>query len=230
MSANISRFLSTIGKRGVARNNRFLCLIPPIRGIKMFSNPLMNAVITQVAGKLPGNSALGVALICTKAEIPTRTFMTADKREYPKPIEQIPYAEAPSTTTMSFIVGRDMFEYYFFENWTNDIINRETNLLNYYDEYTTSIIVSQLDETDTVISSVEYEGCYPVSVSKISMDMSATNQYVTLDVEMRYKKYRPILTPFSLAETALSLVNKAAGVVAGSLKALNPLSKISLPF
>lgn len=214
MSANISSFLSTIGRRGVARNNRFLCLIPPFRGINVLGNPLVNAVATQVAGKMPGNSALGVALLCTRAEIPTRSFMTADKREYPKPIEQVPYIDAIGSTNMSFIVGRDMFEYFFFEQWSNDIVNRETNLLNYYDDYTTSIIVTQLDETDTAIASVEYEGCYPVSVSRLSMDMSATNQYMTLDVEIRYKRYRPVLTPYSLAENALSLVNKATSALA----------------
>lgn len=214
MSASISDFVSTINKRGVAKNNRFMCLIPPFRGINLFSNSLANIAFSQLSKNLPGNSALGIALMCTRAELPTRTFMTMDKREYPKPIEQVPYMDAPSSMGMTFIVGRDLFEYFFFEQWTNDIVNRETNLLNYYDEYTTSIIVSQLDETDEVIASVELENCYPVAVSKISMDMGSTNQFVLLDVEMRYRRYRPIMTKYSLAESALSLLNKASSGIA----------------
>lgn len=226
MSASISSFVSTINKRGIARSNRFVVLIPPIRGIKMFTNPLMNAVFTQIGGKMRGNSALGIGLLCSSADLPAQSFMSSDKMEYPKTREMVPYALTPRTTSMRFLCGRDMFEYYFFQNWQNDIVNRETHLTNYYDEYTTSVIVSQLDEADNVIAAVEYESCYPISVSPINMDWS-NKDYVSLNVELNYKRYRPILTPYSLSETVLSVLNKSTGGLNLDIKNFNPLTKIS---
>lgn len=211
MSASISSFAATINKRGIARNNRFLVLIPPLRAVNMLSNPLMNAIIGQIAPNFGGNSALGIALICSATELPGRSFMTADKREYPQPIENVPYAETPGEMTMKFILGRDMFEYFFFQQWENDIVHRSTNLLNYYDEYTTSIIVSQLDENDNVIASVELENSWPVAVSPVQMAFSNQNQYAELSVTFKYKRWVPIMTPYSLAETVLTILNDALG-------------------
>lgn len=211
MSASISAFASTIGKRGIARNNRFLVLIPPLRAINMFSNPLMNSIIDQIAPNFSGNSSLGIALICSATELPGRTFMTSDKREYPQPIENVPYMESPGEMTMKFILGRDMFEYFFFQQWANDVIHRNTNLLNYYDEYTTSIIVSQLDENDNVIASVELEKSWPVSVSPVQMAFSNQNQFAELSVTFKFKRWKPILTPYSLSETILTILNEALG-------------------
>lgn len=218
---SISEFAASIRQRGIAKPNRFICMIPAIRGasINLFSNSLMNSIITQVSGSLP-SAITGTALICQSAEIPTRSFMTADKRESPKPVEQIPYIDTPGTMNLTFILGGDMYEYYFFEQWTNDVVNRETNLLNYYDEYTTSVIVTQLNEIDEPVAAVELEKAYPVSVSKVRLDMSANNTLSIINVELRYKKYRPILTKYSLAETALSLVNKASNT------AMNVISEI----
>lgn len=220
MSANISSFASTIGKRGIARNNRFLVLIPPVRAVNSYGNSLMNAIVNYIAPKFQGNSSLGIALICSATELPGRTFMTSDKREYPQKIENVPYMEAPGEMTMKFILGRDMFEYYYFQQWANDIINRSTNLLNYYDEYTTSIIVSQLDENDTVIASVELEKCWPSSISPVQMSFSNINQYAELEVTFKYKRWVPILTPYSLAETALTIINQAAGALVSGASSL----------
>lgn len=228
MSASISSFASTINKRGLARSNRFLVLIPPVRSVNMFSNSLMNAIINQIAPNVAGNGALGgIALICNKAELPGRVFMAGDKREYPQKIENVPYMESPHEMNLSFILGRDMFEYFFFHQWANDIISHTTNLLNYYDEYTTSIIVSQLDENDNVIASVELEHCWPTSVGSVQLSFNNNNQMVELEVTMKYKGFKPILTPYSLAETALSLLNKAVGGVASIVSSgLSSLSSL----
>lgn len=219
MSASISSFVSTVNRRGIARTNRFLVLIPPVRAGNIFSNPIGNAIVTQVGAATRGNSSLGVALLCSKAELPAHSMMTTDKREFPKPMEMIPYTMNPRSTSLEFLCGRDMFEYYFFQNWQNDIVNRETNLANYYDDYAVSMIVTQLDEKDNAIASVEFERCYPVSVSPISMNWS-DKSYATLNVEMNYKKYRPIATPYSLAETALSLINKTAGSIGSAISSI----------
>ena len=200
-------------------------MIPPIRSIKLLSNPLMNAIIGQIAPNFGGNSALGVALICSATELPGRTFMTQDKREYPQKIENVPYMEAPGEMTMKFILGRDMFEYFFFQQWANDIINRNTNLLNYYDEYVTDVIVSQLDENDNVIASVTLQNVWPSSVSPVQMAFTNQNQFAELEVTFKYKRWVPILTPYSLAETALTMLNQAAG--AGSSLVSTGLSSIA---
>lgn len=233
MSASISKISSMINKRGIAKSNRFIVMVPPVRGINIFGNSAMNAIISQIGAQLPGAGSLGgTALICSSATLPGRSFMAGDKKEYPQKIENIPYTDAPSEMPLRFITGRDMFEYFFFEQWANDVMDRETNLFNYYDDYTVSIIISQLDEDDNVIAAVELEGCYPKAISPIQMAFEQNNQAVQLEVTMAYKKYRPILTPYSLSMSVLGILNKVtAGVgdiVSGSLGNVNPLSKISI--
>ena len=91
--------------------------------------------------------------------------------------------------TMSFYVDQQMDAKVFFDKWMQLIVNPNTYNVNYMRNYTTNILINQLNEADDVVYRVALEDAFPRSMNMLELSASATNQVHRLNVSFTYRRY-----------------------------------------
>ena len=132
MARSINDFKSSF-KVDVARPARFDVTIPVPLGMANY--------IT---------SGRNLTYRCEQAELPGRTFQTAEKKMGSAPIEKFPYHTNYQEVTMTFIVSDDMNEKIFFDSWM-EVINPTMNFnFKYRSDYSVDISINQYDVTNNL--------------------------------------------------------------------------------
>jgi len=180
MPFNINGFKSEINKQGgLATPNKFRMLI--------------------TGGILNSSKARAIAMLINQANIPGRALATNDIRTY-GPIRKAPYNSVYDDLQISVFCTNDgLFPRDLFEEWQNSIVKTTTGQLNYFDQYVADLEVEQYDENQKIIFSCKFIDAYPVIVSPLGLDWSATNQVQNLSVTFAYRKWQidPLpLSPF----------------------------------
>lgn len=155
MTGSINNFLTSF-KKDLSRPNRFDVFIPI---------PL--ALISYYTG-----GARQLSLRCEQAELPSRTFATAEKKIGSVPVQRFPYASTYNDLTLTFLVSGDMTEKLFFDAWMN-IINPTSNFnFNYKRDYSTDIVVRQYDMSNNLTYDVLIIDAFPIAVNQLDLDWS----------------------------------------------------------
>ena len=219
MISNIEDFKAKLAKKGILRNNRFLVFVPPMRGVEAFKNRALGALagITGFGSLLASSKLTGSAFIAFDSALPGKTVEVRNIKVGCAPHFKVPYVQDYDPITMSFLVGKNGFEYLFFEQWMNDIQNQETSNLNYYDEFTTTVTVYQYDEQNNIMIGAELIEAYPIRVQNLELSMNQHNQFHVITVTFAFRAWRNVLTKNSLKQTALGILNKVVGRVVGTL-------------
>lgn len=175
MPGNISEFINSF-KTEVARPNRFTVEIS-------IPNVLSSAYSSDQTRLL--------SLRCENAEMPGKTFMTHDQKIY-GPTEKYPYQHSYNDLNLTFIVGDDMFEKKFFDNWIESISSTATYNFRYKSDYATNIRISQYDLSNQKSYMAELRDAYPISVNQLDLDWSSDGHH-KLVVVFAYTYWERIL-------------------------------------
>ena len=235
MSFSPNLFLSNIrGKDGLAKPNRFEVIlpIPPyvnqfvgnsiIEKILNFPNSIFGTVTDAINSALGGggqqtdeysktsNASLSryLALQCEAAELPGKTFATADVKIY-GPIFKVPYQTQYADTTLTFLCTNEFYERKLFERWMESIMPTDTNNLRYpkgqASRYLTNIKVIQYDEFIREIFAVELMDAMPIGIAPQTLSWSEDG-FHRLSISFAYQRYRPIYEgTYDLAAAATAL-------------------------
>lgn len=219
MISNIEEFKSRLAKKGILRNNRFLVVIPPVRGVEAFKNRALGALagLTGFGSLLASSKLTGSAFIAFDSVLPGKTVEVRNIKTGVAPHFKVPYVQDYDPVTMSFLVGKNGFEYLFFEQWMNDIQNQETGNLNYYDEFTTTVTIYQYDDQNNIMIGAELVEAFPIRIQNLELSMNQRNQFHVVTVTFSFRKWRNVITKNSLKQTALGILNKVVGRVVGTL-------------
>ena len=187
---NILAFLATVGAAGgVARANKFQV---NIYTANLIANGGAAAAWMTHFAELDGTfGASRLVMTCCKAEIPSYQFQTGTQRLY-GPAFKFPHLPEYQDLVLSFYMGADMNERYFFDAWMYMIMDPVTNDFNYIAEFTTNIDIIQYDDNDQATYITTLVEAYPTSVASVPLaweDMNATER---LDVTITFK----FATPF----------------------------------
>jgi len=128
MAFNVNQFISHFDSReGFAKSSKFDVII----NVPSF---LMNMGTSEQ-----------LSLQCESAELPGYTLNTIDNKIFGAPT---PLAGTPSfgDVTLSFICAGNLWEKKFFDTWLDNIIPKQTYLVNYKMNYVTDIIIRQYSE------------------------------------------------------------------------------------
>lgn len=154
MSSNINNFISSF-KTDAARPSRFDVSIPiPISMIPFLG------------------TSKNLTYRCESAELPSRTFSTAEQKFGSSPVEKYPYFSNYNDTSMTFIVSDDMSEKIFFEYWMDYINPTYKYDFRYKSDYTTTMKVNQYDVNGDLSYSINLIDAFPVSVNQLDLDWS----------------------------------------------------------
>ncbi len=166
MAGNISEFKATF-KKDLSRPHKFDVNIP----IPLTLIPYIE-------------SAKSLTYRCESANLPGRTFATAEQKTY-GPIEKYPYLNTYTDIDMTFIVDDDMTQKVFFDAWLNYINPLYNNNMRYKGDYSTVITVNQYDVTNKISYSVNLYDAYPISMNQMDLDWSSDG-YHKLNVTFAY--------------------------------------------
>lgn len=227
MAFSPNLFLSNINsKGGPIKSNRFEVVIPIPSAVKnnmqaslidrfmsQLTNPIQD-IMNQVSGAV-NNFIFGssdsdaitkdhsvtrtLALQCEMAQLPGRTFATADNRVY-GPVQKYPVNTTYSDMALTFICTNDFYERKFFDAWMDSIIPRDTNNVRYKKGvdgtggYTSDIGIIQFDDTIKQVYAVKLINAFPTSVNEMTLDWSADG-FHKLTVNFTYEYYRSINAP-----------------------------------
>jgi hypothetical protein len=109
---------------------------------------------------------------CETAQLPGRTFATADQRTY-GPVEKFPYLTTYNDLDLTFIVSGDMVEKYFFDDWFEFINPKDTNNYKYKEDYSTDLLINQYDLSNRLTYSARIIEAYPISINQLDLDWSS---------------------------------------------------------
>jgi hypothetical protein len=158
-------FISEIKTIGLARTNRFtVSLTPP------GSNP---ATIRRVM------------LFCEVASLPGLNYATTQNRAFGE-LREVPYDKLFDNITLTFHVDKNMEVKKIFDNWMHMIQNPLTRTFNYYNQYTTDMVIEVQDLMDKTTYQMQMYEVYPKSISAINLDAEAKDT-MRLQVTFQYK-------------------------------------------
>lgn len=171
MPAKVNEFVSSF-KKELARPSRFDVFLPV--------PPIMAPFYKNINRQLQFR--------CEVTELPGRSFGVTQRKFGSAPVEKFPSQTEYSDIQMTFIVGGDMSERLFFDQWM-DLINPSYSYnFRYKTEYAVDIAITQYDMQNKVTYKSVLINAFPVSVGQLDLDWTADN-YHRLPVMFAYTKW-----------------------------------------
>ena len=240
MSFSPNLFLSNIrGKDGLAKPNRFEVILPIPPYVNQFvGNSILEKILNfpnSIFGTVTDaiNSALGtggqatdeysktsnaslsryLALQCESAELPGKTFATADVKIY-GPTFKVPYQTQYADTTLTFLCTNEFYERKLFERWMESVMPTDTNNLRFpkgqSSRYLTNIKIIQYDEFIKQIFAVELMDAFPIGVAPQALSWSEDG-FHRLSIQFAFQKYRVVYNGnYNIGAAAAALFGSAA--------------------
>jgi len=195
---NLSQFISQSRRDSFARVNRFeVFILPPLALSR-------------------NRDAISVSLYCEMASLPPVNISTKSFKIF-GPTYQRPFGAefGGEGISLTFHVDRDMKVKKFFDEWTAKVVDPDSGLVGYQEEYTTTIRLRQLDEQDTVTYGIELTEAFPRSVNLLELNNSAQNQTHRLNVLFAYRYWKDTDREFETTPTDIprQLLNPSIPVV-----------------
>lgn len=174
---SIEDFRSAIFKDSLARTNRFEVIIPAPIG--------MSNSNSSYAGS--------TSLYCEMASLPPVNISTKSFKIF-GPTYQRPFGAeyGGEGVSLTFHVDRDMNIKKFFDEWTAVIVDPDSGLVNYQENYISTLTLRQLDEQENVTYELELYEAFPRSVNLLELNNSAQNQTHRLNVLFAYRYWKDI--------------------------------------
>jgi len=198
-------------KGGLARTNRYNVIFTPP------TQSLLNLNPETLVGALASGQSLSIknlisdprdiSLLCESVSIPSRSISTLDYMA-DRQSNKFPYTHIDEDVTMSFLLTNDYYMKTMFDNWLSSIIDVDRYKLGYKDDYSTDVIIQQLNGKNIPVYGVKLEKAFPISVAAIELNTTSENEYAKLGVTFAYDKYvveGPLSSTASALKSAASL-------------------------
>ena len=172
---------------GFARPSRYeVFFFPPVSSSQtnIFAQIMGQTVADQTARK--------TALRCESFEFPGRNLDSAPDTNIYGPEREIVQGYSYGDVTAVFQCSSDMKEKRFFETWQRLAYNPQTWSMQYYNDYTGSIKIFQLDETDRQRYGVELVECFPKTVAAQPIAYASVNEIQKVSVTFAYRYWKDL--------------------------------------
>jgi len=129
---------------------------------------------------------------CETSNLPGRGVSTTPNRIY-GPVREMPHERLYSgDLDLIFRMGRDMAERRIFELWMDSIVNKHSNDFMYFDDYTTNMMISQLDKENNKVYQMELFDVYPKTINPIEQSAATTDDYIRQSISFHFRKYEVV--------------------------------------
>jgi hypothetical protein len=142
-----------------------------------------------------GIQARDLRLRCETAELPSRTYATAEQKFGSNPIEKYPYQVQFNDLNLTFVVTDDMNPKRFFDAWMEAVIpsyNYNPSYKRGPGGYAGTIRVTQFGVDDFPTYKIALDDAYPIAVNQLDLDWS-TEGHHKLTVVFAYTYWRQVI-------------------------------------
>ena len=189
---------------GFARPTRYeVFFFPPVSRSQtnIFAQVMGQTVAAQTARK--------TALRCESFEFPGRNLDSAPDTNIYGPEREIVQGYSYGDVTAVFQCSSDMKEKRFFETWQRLAYNPQTWSMQYYNDYTGSIKIFQLDETDRQRYGVELVECFPKTIAAQPIAYASVNEIQKVSVTFAYRYWKDLVDEADLPKPLTQRVAEA---------------------
>jgi len=217
--ASIDKLKSVITSRGgMARKNRYNVFFTP-PSMSLFNidpQAILSNVLTgqDVSVGTLVNDPRDISLLCDSVTLPGRSLSTMEYQDQFQVIK-MPYTFVDSEVSFSFLLTKDYYMKRIFDNWIDGIINAkdaEGNVvpyqLGYKKDYSTDIVIQQLDEEDVPVYGVKLINAFPINIGDIELGNANENEFSKVEITFGYDKYEvegPLSSTVSQITSGLSI-------------------------
>ena len=191
------------GTDGIAKQTRYEVILIPPTGARGTNTAPSNAFASD-------GTARATSLKCEQISMPGRNIDTAPDNNIYGPVREIAQGWSFADITAQFQLSSDLKERRFFETWQRLSFNPDTWNMGYYDDYTGTIQIFQLDEQDNRRYGVELIECFPKTVGELTYDYSAVNTQQKVQITFSYRYWKNLTDesklPRSLQERLQTLL------------------------
>lgn len=184
--SSIDTFKSTLGRRtGFAKANRFAVYMNlPL--ISVNPGTILTNIISGNTNPLQiFNDPRDISLLCETASLPGRTINTADYQTNMK-VRKMPQGYLNDDVSFTFLLTGDMYIKNTFTQWQNSIVNTENKTAKYKDDFTSTVIIQQLNDNNDPAYTCRLLKAYPVSISQIDLGNTNENTISRVTVTFAY--------------------------------------------
>ena len=169
----------------MARPNRYEVLLTPPKGAETIMSQIMREFTNDGTVRKTG-------LRCSSISFPGRTIDTAPDNNIFGPPRNIAQGYTYGDLQASFQCSSDMKEKKVFETWQRLAYNPQSWTMGYYDDYTGSIDIVQLDEKDKKRYGVRIVECFPRDVAAQQLSYDTNNTIGTIDITFAYRYWKAL--------------------------------------
>ena len=195
---------------GYARNNRYEVILIPPTGARSTNGQPTNAMASEMSKLLGDGTVRRASLRCQSIDMPGRTIDTAPDTNIYGPVREIAQGYTYAELTAVFQLSSDLKERRVFETWQRLAFDPQSWSMGYYDDYTGSIQIYQLDEQNNRRYGVELIECFPKTVGELTYDYSAVNTQQKVQITFSYRYWKNLTDesklPRSLQERLQTLL------------------------
>jgi hypothetical protein len=137
------------------------------------------------------SKAANLMINCENTDFPGLGVMTFDRRYYGL-TRKLPYGTVYPPIAMSFYCSQDHRERKFFEEWYNQIIDRTSQNVAFYDDYISTIQIFNYDNSGIEALYGELYEAYPIGISSLNFSYSNESSIIRFSVDFAYKQYQII--------------------------------------
>ena len=148
-------------------------------------------VITLSPG---GGDAVNMSTMCIQCTIPGISIETTDIREH-GPMRTIPFSVSHEDITLVYRCTAKHPEYKYWHDWASKVVDHSGEKANhmklgYYDDFTSSMRIEQLDTKFKTVLTVEVYEAYPTSVSSIQLNTDERDSIEQLTVTIAHRGWK----------------------------------------
>ena len=169
----------------MARPNRYEVLLTPPKGAETIMSQIMREFTNDGTVRKTG-------LRCSSISFPGRTIDTAPDNNIFGPPRNIAQGYTYGDLQASFQCSSDMKEKKVFETWQRLAYNPQSWTMGYYDDYTGSIDIVQLDEKDKKRYGVRIVECFPRDIAAQQLSYDTNNTIGTIDITFAYRYWKAL--------------------------------------
>ena len=191
--SSIDKLKSTISQKGgLAPANRFSVIFtPPSQSI--LNLDIQGLIGSAVSGNFSPsqlvNDPRDIAILCQSVTLPGSTIATYEEGLH-KQVRKFPYTFIDDEVTMSFLLTNDYYMRKMFDNWMSNIVNKESHLVGYKNDYSVDVIIQQLNQKNIPVYGVKLEKAFPTAISSSELSQDS-GEFVRFEVTWAYDKYKP---------------------------------------
>jgi len=168
---NLDNFKSTVFNTGLARTNRFEVIITPPAALQTSTE----------------TSRL-ISLLAESTNFPPINVSVTSQRIFGPSYQRPKFIEfGGDSIIINFLVDTDMRVKRFFEDWIETIIEPETYLIGYQDEYASTLTIHQLDEEENTVYTIDIFEVFPRSLNIMDLNNTNQNSFHRLAVSFAYR-------------------------------------------